>query len=272
MMRAYTSPPACLLWSRQYAVATRLVRKCPRKCVRMTRSHSSGDIEKIIRSRSTPALFTRMSSRPNSRSAVASRSCAVDHSPMSPVLVTALPPAALISAAVSSAPFRSMSLMTRLAPAAASPRASARPIPWPAPVTIAARPSRLTASVIPAPLSVPGSGQHAAIDHELAACAVGRLIRGEVDHQMGDLRRLRETRYRQRPHEVLAVWDVRKLLERRRGHCRHDAARVYRVDADAELAELLGSRPGDAADPELAGAVGRQAGGSGEAFDGRDID
>ena len=46
------------------AVANRVVTKWPRRCTRRTRSHSSADIVNTIRSRSTPALFTRMSSRP----------------------------------------------------------------------------------------------------------------------------------------------------------------------------------------------------------------
>ena len=58
------APPARLLCSRQWAVANRVVTKWPRRCTRRTRSHSSADIVNTIRSRSTPALFTRMSSRP----------------------------------------------------------------------------------------------------------------------------------------------------------------------------------------------------------------
>ena len=51
-----------------------------------------------IRSRSTPALFTRMSSRPYCSSAVASSFSPVDHSATSPAATTACPPAAAISA------------------------------------------------------------------------------------------------------------------------------------------------------------------------------
>src|SRR5437879_2947369 len=39
--------------------------KWPRRCTRSTRSHSCSDMVKIIRSRSTPALFMTMSSPPN---------------------------------------------------------------------------------------------------------------------------------------------------------------------------------------------------------------
>jgi hypothetical protein len=138
-IRPYTGPPACLLASRQYAVAKRVVTKCPRRCTRRTVSHSEADIEKIIRSRSTPALLTTMSSRPYASSAAATSRSPVDHSPMSPGTTTALS-----EATTGSKPGRSLS--TKDAPAPASASASARPSPLAAPVTIATRPSRLSRS------------------------------------------------------------------------------------------------------------------------------
>jgi hypothetical protein len=132
-IRPYTGSPACLLRSRQYAVAKRVVTKCPRRCTRRTVSHSEADIEKIIRSRSTPALLTRMSSRPYASSAAATSRSPVDHSPTSPGTTTA-------SSTTGSKPGRSLS--TKDAPARASASASARPSPLAAPVTTATRPSR----------------------------------------------------------------------------------------------------------------------------------
>ena len=145
-IRPYTGPPACLLRSRQYAVTNRVVTKCPRRCTRSTVSHSAADIEKIIRSRSTPALLTRMSSRPYASSAAATSRSPVDHSPISPGTTTA-------PSTMASKPGRSFS--TSDAPAAASARASARPSPLAAPVTIATRPES-TPGTAPATAQYPG--------------------------------------------------------------------------------------------------------------------
>ena len=116
-------------------MAKRVVTKCPRRCTRSTVSHSAADIEKIIRSRSTPALLTRMSSRPYASSAAATSRSPVDHSPTSPATTTHGP-----KSHTGSNPGRSFS--TSDAPAAASARASARPSPLAAPVTTATRPAR----------------------------------------------------------------------------------------------------------------------------------
>ena len=55
---------------RQYAEAWRIVLKAPYMWTLTTASKSSGCIENIILSRSTPALFTRTSRRPNASIAV----------------------------------------------------------------------------------------------------------------------------------------------------------------------------------------------------------
>src|SRR6478735_2087836 len=86
-----------------------------------------------------------MSTRPNS----ATVSATIDSAPSQVadvVLATAMPPASVISAATdeASAPVRQpMSLTTTLAPSAANRRACSRPIPPPAPVTMATLPSSL---------------------------------------------------------------------------------------------------------------------------------
>ena len=55
---------------RQYAEAWCIVLKVPYMCTLTTVSKSSGVIENIMRSRRTPALFTRTSSRPKASMAV----------------------------------------------------------------------------------------------------------------------------------------------------------------------------------------------------------
>jgi pimeloyl-ACP methyl ester carboxylesterase len=107
------------------------------------------DIEKIIRSRSTPALLTRTSSRPYAPSAVASSSSPVGHSATSPAATAACPPPARISAATAWTASPGRSLSTSRAPARASASASARPSPLAAPVTTATRPVRVSSSSIP---------------------------------------------------------------------------------------------------------------------------
>ena len=56
--------PGCLARSRRDSRASSI------RWTRMTESNSSSDMLKLIRSRSTPALFTRMSSRPYPSSAI----------------------------------------------------------------------------------------------------------------------------------------------------------------------------------------------------------
>src|SRR5256886_4830692 len=87
-----------------------------------------------------PALFTRMSIRPNSarvRSVMAARSV---RRVTSVGTTLTRRPSPFTSAAVRSAPARSSSATTRSAPIRASSSAVARPIPRPAPVTIATCP------------------------------------------------------------------------------------------------------------------------------------
>ena len=93
----------------------------------MTASQSSSVMLNNMRSRVIPALLTTML-KPPRPSAVSTSSSAVDRSLMSPATATALDPAAVISSMtsdLSSAP--AMSLTTTVAPARASPMASARP-------------------------------------------------------------------------------------------------------------------------------------------------
>src|SRR5262249_45296689 len=87
-----------------------------------------------------PALLIRMSMRPNCdfvRSAIEARSARLV---TSVGMTAARRPTSLTSLAVVSAPFWSSSAMTMSAPSLASSRAVARPIPRPAPVTMATCP------------------------------------------------------------------------------------------------------------------------------------
>ena len=143
---------------RQCAEANLVVLKVPFMCTRMTSSHSCSVMLKTIRSRRMPATLTRMSSRPNSSMAVWTRFSPAAKTEMSAPLATALPPASAISATTSCAGPESCpepstaaprSLTTTEAPSLASSLATDLPMPRPAPVTIATRPSR---RAMPAPL------------------------------------------------------------------------------------------------------------------------
>ena len=100
MMRPSTSSPA-FDRSRQCAVAWRVAQKWPFRWTATTASHSASDIEKIIRSRRMPALFTRTSRRPNVSTASATSCPAASKSVMSAPLTMASPPFASISATTS---------------------------------------------------------------------------------------------------------------------------------------------------------------------------
>ena len=135
---------------RQCADANLVVLNVPFRCTRMTSSHSVSVMLKTIRSRRMPATLTSTSSRPNCSIAPATRFSAASKSEMSAPLTTALPPASTISATTcwagpASLPDPSISaprsLTTTAAPSLASSVATDRPIPRPAPVTIATRPS-----------------------------------------------------------------------------------------------------------------------------------
>src|SRR5450756_2128150 len=122
----------------------------------MTESHSSVESLWDMRLRRMPALLTRMSTVPNSRTAVSMISRAPASVATEAVQASALPPRARISsttwlATLVSAPEPSRatprSLTTTRAPRAASCRAMLRPMPRPEPVTTATRPSSTTSLI-----------------------------------------------------------------------------------------------------------------------------
>ena len=118
----------------------------------MTASHSASDMLVSIRSRRMPALLISTSSLPKWSMAWLMRRSAPSQLEMSSVLATASPPIAVISsttcwAGPASFPVPSIepprSFTTTLAPWWASMSECSRPIPRPAPVTIATRPSQM---------------------------------------------------------------------------------------------------------------------------------
>src|SRR6476469_5015187 len=116
----------------------------------MTASHSSSVMFVSIRSRRMPALLTTTWRSPKVSTAVLIRRWAPSHDEMSSPLATASPPRPLISWTTWSAGLRSppvpstlppRSLTTTLAPCLANDSACSRPMPRPAPVTMAILPS-----------------------------------------------------------------------------------------------------------------------------------
>src|SRR3954453_883398 len=116
----------------------------------MTASHSSSVMLTITRSRRIPALLTSMSRSPKCSMALLISRCAPSQSATLSALTIASPPIASISATtccagVASVPAPSLapprSLTTTRAPSRANSSACSRPIPRPAPVMIATRPS-----------------------------------------------------------------------------------------------------------------------------------
>src|SRR5674536_70743 len=100
----------------------------------MTRSQSVGSESRNGLALSQPALLTSTSIRPNRRFTCATITSTDSCEVTSVCMPTASPPIAI---AVSLAVDSLMSVTTTVAPSAASFSAIARPMPWPAPVTIA---------------------------------------------------------------------------------------------------------------------------------------
>src|ERR1700722_20728362 len=127
-------------------------------------------------SRRIPALLTNTSKRPNSAMACSTTLSAPLQVAIFSVLATAVPPAAVISSTTSragplSAPSPALlpprSLTTTLAPSLANSSACSRPMPRPAPVMTATRPSN--APIDRTPLLSVGQYGQAVGDHEIVA-------------------------------------------------------------------------------------------------------
>jgi hypothetical protein len=165
MIDAFISLPA-FACSRQYTAAWCVGAKWPLRCTLITLSHSASVMLMITRSRRMPALFTSTCNVPKVSIACWMRRCAPSQSATLSPLTTASPPIALISsttccAGVASLPLPSFapprSLTTTLAPSDANSSACSRPMPRPAPVMIATRPSSVPISF---PLAVVVRGSY----------------------------------------------------------------------------------------------------------------
>src|SRR5438067_3238025 len=146
-------------------------------------------------------------------------------------------PVAVISAATREAAGPSRSAQTTAAPSRAKARAMAAPLPWPAPVTMAARPiSRseedTAVQVEDLPGQVPGAGQEDDQARE--------LLGGREASQHG-----------------LVLVGVEKPAGGRGGHALvGDEARIDRVDAYVVPAQVLGGAFHEPDHPRFGGGVG----------------
>ena len=173
-MRASTGRPA-LCSARQYSAAQRLGANVPFRCTRITASHSASSMLKSMRSRRIPALLT----------SDVERAERVDRAVDEPL--RAVPVGDVVGVGdrlaaggddlVDDRPARvrcrphcrrrepPRSLTTTLAPCRASSSACPRPIPRPAPVTIATRPSQMCPVTHARLASAPcGQAEHALAD------------------------------------------------------------------------------------------------------------
>src|SRR6185436_7071348 len=169
-----------------------------------------------------PADSSAISSRPNSRAAIATTSSTAERSRRSSVAATALPPELRIRAAVASAAAPSQSEQTTAAPSCASASAPAPPIPPPAPTTSATLPSTR-----PMPPSCAFLASVSLVVHEDGQSRQVEAVhaRGDATDDFGllvlryprqnlrqDLARLRKRRFAVRvvrpPHHVVDADDV----------------------------------------------------------------
>ena len=131
-------PLPCLIMC---AAAARAHTMAPRRFTSSVSWKSSSVSSSSEASLRTPALLTRMSRRPHSSTTRSSVRSTAKASVMSLVKDSASPPPRAICSAVWVTPAASRSRSATCAPARASIRAVAAPMPRPAPVTTATRPS-----------------------------------------------------------------------------------------------------------------------------------
>src|ERR1700733_10800375 len=126
-------PPFCCICRTAAAVP----RKTPVLFTAITRSQRPESSRSFVALPLMPALFTRMSSRPNARIVAPTTLFQPASSVTFSAMNTALPPAALILSATALPSSSSMSAMTTLAPSLPKRLAVAAPMPEAAPVMIA---------------------------------------------------------------------------------------------------------------------------------------
>ena len=115
-------------------------RKLPVRLVWRTSLKSAAFMRRARPSRVTPALLTRMSTRPRSARTALAPALMESSTERSRTNGLAWPPAAVISAATASSLSSERAARAMVAPCAARASAQARPIPWDAPVTSATLP------------------------------------------------------------------------------------------------------------------------------------
>ena len=152
----------------------------PRKLIAITLSQRSGVDSTNGISTSHPALFTRMSIGPSSRSTRSAAAIASSSLVTSRATAIADAPAARISAAACSAESNWISARATFAPSSASREAIARPIPCAAPVTIATLP--VEACLI----RDASTRDPAAVDNEGRAGGERRFVAGEEQRRLRD--------------------------------------------------------------------------------------
>jgi hypothetical protein len=108
--------------------------KTPVRLTAIRRSHSASSISSKRAERPIPAAFTRMSRRPNARTAAATEARTAGMAATSQTAASAVPPARRMVATVPPRPSWFTSTPNTLAPSAAKSCAVARPSPDPAPV------------------------------------------------------------------------------------------------------------------------------------------
>src|SRR5688500_11021251 len=171
---------SALVSSRHTPHATRDMQNVVRRSPLITASQSSSLMLAYIMSRKMPSLFTTTLQSPNASIAMSHTLCAPDILDTSALDATAIPPAWLISsvtacATVGSLPVPSgpepLSHTTTCAPSFANNNACWRPMPRPAPVMMAIRPSS-TPTLTPFPVETLA----------LLRAAVGSFLLGHLSH------------------------------------------------------------------------------------------
>src|SRR3990172_4493961 len=188
----------------------------------------------------SPALFTRMSIPPKLSSAVSMMRPALSNAATESWLAAALPQAARVSAATSSAGGASlpepsiavpMSLTTTAAPSRASSIAVARPMPRPAPVTTATLPASVTLKA-----HLPSA---APADVRTIRAAIGTPVRRPQPHAQRKASSVVSSATLPSNHPVMPSAPRAQLLQRRRGQLREQGRRgvagLGQVERDVDV-------------------------------------
>src|SRR5262245_1079600 len=232
----------------------------------MTASHSSWPIQRTLRALlEWPALLIRMSTRPSVLIAHSTRARPCSGRETSLSRATALPPALAISVATTSRGARRRPDSTTCAPSAASMCAVERPMPVPAPVTMAICPASFAIRLLsPCPYGLFEviHARGAAVAHHLAhlvnegggGCVDEGAQDGELDHRPIALGNADEARHiggvQSLQGDLVHARDLRGIRGERPGSGRpeddrsdHEAGARRIVVEDAEDGLLVEAEP-----------------------------